>query len=38
MATLPEIEERLAGQLAMVDRHRFDHDAGAAEEGFGLAT
>src|SRR3546814_2159943 len=37
VAALAEIEKRLSRQFAMIERHRFDRDAGAAKEGFGLA-
>ena len=37
MAALAEVEKGLTGEFAVLDSHRFDDDAGAAEEGFGLA-
>jgi hypothetical protein len=37
VATLAEIEEGLAGQLAMLDRHRLNGDACAAEKALCLA-
>src|SRR3546814_6256619 len=36
VAALAEIEKRLSRQFAMIERHRFDRDAGAAKEGFDL--
>src|SRR3546814_4199807 len=37
VAALAQIEKRQSGQFAIIERHRFNHDAGAAKEGFSLA-
>ncbi len=37
VAALAEVEEGLAGEFAVLEGHRLDDDAGAAEKGLGLA-
>ena len=37
MPALAEVEKSLPGQFALLEGHGLDDDAGASEEGFGLA-